>query len=72
MFQNSVMMTGMVPSARGEPPVPDTLSVRGNVVTFCQSPERSGLPSAVFGAGPVKSGLPSAVLGTLGVGYRGH
>jgi hypothetical protein len=41
-------------------------------MTFCQSPERSGLPSAVFGAGPVRSGLPSAVLGTPGVGYRGH
>ena len=72
MFQNSVMMTGMVPSARGEPPVPDTLSLRGNDMTFCQSPERSGLPSAVFGAGPVKSGLPSADWGTPGVGYRGH
>src|SRR5579859_7477182 len=28
-----------------------------------QSPERSGLPSAVFGAGAVRLGLPSAVRG---------
>src|SRR5579859_5163938 len=34
----------------------------------CQTPERSGLPSAVLGAGPDKFGLPSAVLGTPGVG----
>jgi hypothetical protein len=35
-------------------------------------PEKSGLPSAVRGAGAVKSGLPSAVLGTPAVGYGGH
>src|SRR3984893_13221235 len=37
-----------------------------------QIPERSGLPSAVRGAGAVKSGLPSGVLGTPAVGYVGH
>src|ERR1700687_3113037 len=37
-----------------------------------QFPEKSGLPSAVRGAGAVKSGLPSGVLGTPGVPYRGH
>src|SRR5262249_59626980 len=72
IFQNGVMITGIVPSARGEPPVPDTLSVRGNVMTFCHRPERSGLPSAVLGVGPLRFGLPSAVLGTPGVGYAGH
>src|SRR5262245_24807534 len=72
MFQNSVMITGIVPLARGDPPVPETLSVRGKVMTFCHRPERSGLPSAVLGAGPVRLGWPSAVLGTPGVGYEGH
>ena len=32
------------------------------------NPDRSGLPSAVRGAGPVVSGLPSAVFGTPGAG----
>src|SRR5262245_44747659 len=72
MFQNTVMITGIVPSPRGEPPVPDTLSVRGNVMTFCQRPDRSGLPSAVLGVGAVRFGLPSAVRGTPGVGNDGH
>jgi hypothetical protein len=39
---------------------------------FSQIPERSGLPSAVLGAGASKSGLPSAVLGTPAVGWGGH
>src|SRR5580658_9350689 len=37
-----------------------------------QSPERSGLPSAVFGAGAVRFGLPSALRGIPGVGYFSH
>src|SRR5262249_1265487 len=35
-------------------------------------PGKSGLPSAVLGAGALRSGLPSAVLGTPRVGYIGH
>src|SRR3954467_15844745 len=35
-------------------------------------PEKSGWPSAAFGAGAVRFGLPSAVLGTFGVGYFNH
>src|ERR1700688_1114757 len=37
-----------------------------------QIPDRSGLPSAVCGAGAVRSGLPSGVLGTPAVPYGGH
>src|SRR6266849_1340232 len=37
-----------------------------------QFPEKSGLPSAVRGAGADKSGLPSDVLGTPAVGKGGH
>src|SRR6185295_17789222 len=37
-----------------------------------QRPEKSGWPSAVFGAGAVRLNFPSAVLGTLGVGYFSH
>ena len=40
--------------------------------TGSQSPETSGLPSAVFGAGAVRSGLPSGVLGIPAVGYFNH
>src|SRR5678815_2183625 len=36
------------------------------------SPDRSGLPSAVFGAGAFMSGWPLASLGTFRVGYRVH
>jgi hypothetical protein len=36
------------------------------------SPEMSGLPSAVFGAGAVRFGLPSAVRGIPAVGYFNH
>src|SRR6478672_10349945 len=32
------------------------------------TPEKSGLPSAVLGAGAFRSGLPSGVLGTSGDG----
>src|SRR5713226_9901542 len=39
---------------------------------FSQIPERSGLPSAVLGAGAARSGVPAGVLGTPAVGYRGH
>src|SRR5688500_6402645 len=39
---------------------------------FIHSPERSGLPSGVRGAGAVKFGLPSAVRGMPGVGCVSH
>ena len=34
----------------------------------CHTPDRSGLPSAVFGIGAVRFTLPSLVRGTPGVG----
>src|SRR5262245_27454042 len=37
-----------------------------------QMPERSGLPSAVRGAGAVRSGCPAAFRGTFGVRIAGH
>src|SRR5689334_1829728 len=39
---------------------------------FVHSPERSGLPSAVRGAGAVRFGLPSAVRGIPAVGWFNH
>ena len=35
-------------------------------------PERSGLPSAVRGAGAARFGLPSGVRGMPGVGWFNH
>src|SRR3954470_17606527 len=40
--------------------------------TVSHTPERSGLPSAVFGAGASRSTLPSAVFGTVETIWRGH
>jgi hypothetical protein len=40
--------------------------------TPLHSPERSGLPSAVRGAGAFMSGSPAAFFGTFGAGYRAH
>src|SRR5437016_6708905 len=37
-----------------------------------QTPEKSGLPSAVFGAGAARFGSPPGVLGTMDAGYGGH
>src|SRR5437868_14793883 len=37
-----------------------------------QIPVRSGLPSAIFGAGAVRFGLPSGVRGTFGVLLASH
>src|ERR1700686_359976 len=37
-----------------------------------QMPDRSGLPSAVFGAGADRFGFPSGVRGTPGVGEFSH
>src|SRR6266849_4608181 len=39
---------------------------------LCHKPERSGLPSAVRGAGAVRFGLPLAVRGMPGVGRFSH
>jgi hypothetical protein len=36
------------------------------------SPERSGFPSAVFGAGAERFGLPSGIRGIPAVGYFNH
>ena len=40
--------------------------------TLVHMPDRSGLPSANFGAGAVRFGLPSGVLGVFAAGYGGH
>src|SRR5438132_14411445 len=39
---------------------------------LCHIPDRSGLPSAVRGAGAARFGLPSAVRGMPGVGCFNH
>src|SRR5881396_788412 len=39
---------------------------------LCQIPDKSGLPSAVRGAGAARLGLPSALRGVPGVGYFSH
>src|SRR5947199_1180783 len=44
----------------------------GRLCSISEMPERSGLPSAVGGAGALRSGLPSAVRGTPAVGYFSH
>src|SRR5438128_11421681 len=41
-------------------------------LSHCHRPDRSGLPSAVRGAGAVRFGLPSAVRGMPGVGRSTH
>src|SRR5215470_1012198 len=41
-------------------------------VITSQTPERSGLPSPVRGAGAVRFGFPSAVRGIPGVRYCAH
>ena len=47
-------------------------TVPPTVRLFCQTPVKSGLPSAVLGAGAVMFSFPSGVLGTPAVGYEGH
>src|SRR6266705_3532317 len=39
---------------------------------LCQIPDKSGLPSAVRGAGAARFGLPFALRGMPGVGYFSH
>src|SRR6266851_4770491 len=41
-------------------------------VSVCQTPDRSGFPSGVFGTGPDKSGLPSGVRGDTGYVALAH
>src|SRR3974377_1438560 len=41
-------------------------------LSVCQTPEKSGLPSTVRGAGAARSGLPSALRGMPGVLYFNH
>src|SRR5215472_7891577 len=45
---------------------------RQKLLFVSQMPEKSGLPSAVRGAGADKLGFPSAALGTPAVGYFNH
>src|SRR4051794_38230842 len=56
------MSGGVIPTARSCSPR----------VFGIQTPERSGCPSAVFGAGAARLGLPSAPIGTLGEGVFSH
>src|SRR3954471_438813 len=56
------MTGGVIPAARSCSPR----------VLGIQTPERSGWPSAAFGAGAARSGLPSAPLGTFGDGVFSH
>src|SRR5438477_10980211 len=49
-----------------------TLPMALSGLIHCHRPARSGLPSAVRGAGAVRFGLPSAVRGMPGVGYVNH
>src|SRR5688572_30397637 len=53
-------------SAGGAAPRP------GNAFSPCQSPEKSGLPSAVRGVGAFRLTSPVAVRGTVGSGWFGH
>src|SRR6059058_2193931 len=43
-----------------------------DLVFGIHTPDRSGWPSAAFGAGALRSGLPSAPRGTPGVGVASH
>src|SRR6476661_3930538 len=59
----------------GAPPVPETdppAAAPSRQPRFSQTPERSGLPSGVFGAGAVRFTLPSAVRGTDASGRFAH
>src|SRR4051812_34250905 len=56
------MSGGVIPTARSCSPR----------VFGIQTPERSGCPSAVLGAGAARLGLPSAPIGTLGAGVFSH
>src|ERR1051325_5664008 len=58
------------PQSMKSPPADDR--VQGNASSVSQIPERSGLPSAIRGAGAVRLGLPSASLGIPAVGYFSH
>src|SRR5438128_6314185 len=49
-----------------------TLPMALSGLIHCHRPERSGLPSAVRGAGAVRFGLASGVRGMPGVGYFSH
>ena len=50
----------------------DGFKSKSNLGPACQSPERSGLPSAVRGAAAERFGLPSAVRGIPAVGCVSH
>jgi len=46
--------------------------LHGRVFSASQIPDRSGFPSAVFGAGAPRFGNPAGVVGTPAVGYFIH
>ena len=54
----------------GVAPSPSTFE--GPYPSFCHTPEKSGLPSAVRGVRAWRFGLPSRVFGTPAVGWRIH
>src|SRR6188508_2513203 len=60
------------PPARPPPPPPPPPFRGGPLFVRIQRPERSGFPSAVFGAGESMSTLPSAPRGSLGSGIGSH
>src|SRR4051812_40109633 len=67
-----MLMPGM-PIGSSEPQVSfSESSFRHGVSAVSQRPDRSGFPSAVFGAGALRLGFPSAVFGTPAVGYLNH
>src|SRR6187551_3516435 len=60
------------PPPPGPPPPPPPPFRGGPLFVRIQRPERSGCPSAVFGAGASMSTLPSASRGSLGSGMGSH
>ena len=73
MSQNWPRMLGTVPSGSGVPPAPPTPTLTLGVCRRkAHTPDRSGLPSDVLGAGAFRSTLPSGVRGAPAAGYAGH
>src|SRR4029450_336706 len=63
---------GEPPVGKGAPGVLSIWAISSRQPRFSHIPVRSGLPSAVFGAGALRSGCPFGSLGTPAVGERGH
>src|SRR5215217_6690189 len=45
---------------------------QGSPLPGIQTPEKSGFPSGVLGAGAFRLARPSAIRGTVGIGYVNH